>query len=495
MALILGIDIGKRSVRGALLKTSLRSHETERYVEVPIHRITEEGESQASVRAAVDELLGSLGVSPDGIVAAIDGTHASLRRVKIPAAARKRAADVLPFELEPLLPFPIDEAVLDHQEVREADGELELLAAAVPDGVVRDALESLQEVGIDPKELAVGAAALDGLLSTITPPAAEAWILVNLRDVHTDVCIVRDGAVELARTIDEGTDAAKKSPQALRHSLQQSLVKYRADGGPAPSRMLLMGEGSRDANLVSWLSSLFDVPTEALNLPASKSGGDVSPVFGLAWALAARGTRRGKRLDLRRGPFAVTRGASQLRENALLITACVLAVLLSYGFSAWARHRVLSEERDALAAQLETVTERHFGKGTKSARAARDLLLGGAQPGDPLPRFDAFRALAAISAAVPEGVVHDTRKLEVQLDELGHTGHFQLEGKLPDLTARDQVADALDANECIGELEKGKTSTAPGEDRKSYVLEGQIACPGSTPPGKGKGKQAKRGGR
>ena len=117
------------------------------------------------------------------------------------------------------------------------------------------------------------------------------------------------------------------------------------------------------------------------------------------------------------------------------------------------------------------------------------------QSSGPLPPYDAFRTLAAISAAVPTGVLHDTRKLEIQLDELGQTGKFQIDGKLPDLTARDQIAEALEANECFQELERGKTSSAPGEDRKTYMLEGLVACPGSIPQGKGKAKAAKRGGR
>ncbi len=494
MALILGIDIGARSVRGALLKTSLRTLETERYLEVPRMDLAPDSPPMAGVNAAIAELLASLPSAPDGIIAAIDGSRISLRRVKIPEAARKRTQEVLPFELDPLLPFPVDEAVVDYQEVEIRDGQLDLLTACVPEGVVEEALAQLAEVGLNPRELAVGAAALDGLLATLNPPAGEAWLLLDIGQNHTDVCVVRNGACELARTIDEGMEAIRARPQAMKHNLSHSVMKYRADGGPLISKVVVLGEGTEDPNLTGWIASVVGAEGEELVLPPAK--GSITPasaVFGKAWALAARTSRKGKRLDLRRGRFAVPRGVSQLREHALLAAVCALALVGSYVFSIWAQYRVVSEERDSLAKQLEQVTEQHFRDATSSPKRARELLEGGGKTTGPLPRYDAFRTLAAISAAVPAGVLHDARKLEIQLDELGQTGKFQIDGKVPDLTARDQIADALEANECIQEIERGRTSSAPGEDRKTYTLEGLVACPGSIPKGK-KGTPAKRGG-
>lgn len=492
MALILGLDIGKHSVRGALLKTSLRTVETERYLEIPIEKLGEAGSAQAATSAAVSELLTSLPSIPDAVIAAMGGTRVSLRRVKIPEAAKKRAHEVLPFELDPLLPFPVDETIIDFQEVETRDGQVDLLAACVPEAVVAEVLEQLASVGVNPRELAVGAVALDGLLATLAPAPGEAWMLLDVGSEQSELCIVRNGVCELARTLDEGIEAIRARPQSLRHSLSQSVMKFRADGGPAISKLVVMGEGTQDRNLPSWIASQLGIPGEILTLPSPK-GTSTPPaaVFGRAWALAARTSRRGKRIDLRRGRFAVPRGMSQLREYAVLAAVCSLALVGSYVFSIWAQYRVVSEERDALAAQLEAATQQHFLTPTSSPKRARELLEGGGKTSGPLPRYDAFRALGAISAAVPPSVVHDTRKLEIQLDELGQTGTFQIDGKLPDLTARDQVADALEANECIRELERGRTSSAPGEDRKTYTLEGLIACPGSMPQGK---KPARRGG-
>ncbi len=494
MATTLGIDIAQRSIRGALLKTGMRSMEVERYVEVPIPAIEAGAAHESVLSSAVRDLFAQLGQSPDHVIAAIDGARASLRVLSIPAAARKRAAEVLPFELDPLLPFPVEESLVDYQEVGTIGTEVSLLAAAVPESVVQEVIESFERLEIQPKELAVGAAALDGLAPFLAQPADEAWLLLHLDRDSGDLCVLRGGSCELARTVDEGVESLNTRPANFRNAVSQTIMKYRADGGPLISKVLLMGEESADPRLSDFLAQELNLPVERALLPRPKASQvEPSPVFGRALALAGRTVRRGKRLDMRKGRFALPGGVSQLREYALLIACCALALIMSYSFRVWAEYRVLGEERDALQEKLAKITERHFGESTKSPKRARELLEGGGATKDPLPRFDALRALGAISAAVPLTVTHDTRKLEISLDETGQTGSFELQGQLPDLTARDQVADALDGHECIEQLERGKTSTVPGQERKSYTLSGTIACPGAA---KAKGKsQGSKGGR
>jgi general secretion pathway protein L len=400
--------------------------------------------------------------------------------VSLPQAAKKRIADVLPFELEPLLPFAVDEALIDYQEVGVQGKELSILAAAVPEAALVELLDLLGGANVAPRELAVGAAALDGLLTFVTPAPEEATLLLHLDTNASDLCIVRGKSCELARTLNEGSESALTRPFLFRSALHQTLMKYRAEGGPALDRVLVMGQGADDPNVLTRIGEALSVPVEAVMLPSTTgSESAVAPVFGKALALAGRSVRRGKRIDLRKGKYALPRGMSQLRDHALLASICALVVVMSYAFSVWAEYRGLSEERDALALKLSKVTEQHFAESTQSAKRARELLEGGGQQRDPLPRFDAFRALGAISAAVPESITHDTRRLEISLDEGGQTGSFELQGQLPDLAARDVVAEALDAHDCIEQLERGKTSTAPGQDRKNYTLGGVLSCPGA----------------
>ena len=496
MATTLGIDIGKRSIRGALIRTSLRSFAIERYLEVNIEALSPTTPRADSVQLALRELLDQLGEAPHAIVTAIDGARASLRALELPQAAKKRIAEVLPFELEPLLPFPIDEAIVDYQEIGVRGTELAIMAAAVPESAVAELLSSLALAQVEPRELAVGGAALDGLLAFFPAPEEGATLMLHLDRDWSDVCVVRGRSCELARTLNEGADGALNRPFAFRAALHQTVMKYRSEGGPMIENVLVMGEDAEDPVVLMRIGEALamppTVPLEAVTLPPTQgSEAAVSPRFGRALALAGRTLRRGKRIALRKRKFAPPRGVSQLRDYALLASVCAGVIVMSYAFSVWAEYRVLSEERDALALKLSKVTEQHFGEATSSPKRARELLEGGGLNRDPLPRFDAFRALGAISAAVPQSIVHDTRRLEIALDEGGQTGTFMLQGQIPDLAARDVVAEALDAHDCIEQLERGKTSSMPGQDRKNYTLEGLIACPGAKRAKSGQKQRAK----
>jgi general secretion pathway protein L len=487
MAITLGIDIGARSIRGAVIRSSLRSLGVERYLEVNIEALTADAPRVELIQAALRELYAQLPEAPDTCVVAVDGARASLRTVSVPQAAKKRIAEVLPFELDPLLPFPIDEAVLDYQEVGARGSEFMLLAAAVPEAAVAETLALLAGAGIEPRELAVGGAALDGLLTFLSVPDEGTVLLLHLDTLTSDVCIVRGKSCELGRTLNEGAEGALAHPFMFRTALHQTLMKYRAEGGPIIDKAIVMGVGADDPAILARIEEALSIPVESVTLPVVM-GSELlpSPLFGRALALAGRTARRGKRIDLRKGKFAPPRGMSQLRDYALLAAVCVLAIMMSYTFSVWAQYRALSEERDALAGKLGKVTEQHFAESTQSPKRARELLEGGGIKVDPLPRFDAFRALGAISAAVPDTILHDARRLEITIDDSGQTGTFALQGQIPDLTARDMVAEALDAHDCIEEVERGKTSSM-GE-RKNYTLEGVIACPGAK---KTKGKKTK----
>jgi general secretion pathway protein L len=484
MARILGLDISDTAVRGALVTTTLRTQQVSRYVEVPIAPPTEGEDQPNPLHAAVQELLGALDPPPDSIIVALDGRQASLRTLDLPAGAAKRVAEVLPFELEPILPFPIEEAVIDHQVVERTPTTLRLLTAAVPKERVAARLAALREAGLEPRQMAVGGAALDGLVPLLPALSEEgAHILVHLDDSATDVCIVRSGQCQLARTLSGGMRDVRSGRRAhLESQLRHTLAGYRGTGGATFSRAFLAGEAAMYPQALEWLQGVLEVETQVLPLPPVPGADDAHrPLFGRATALAGRVLGRGKHLDLRRGEFAPQRTANVLRKHARLAAICAGVVFASFVFSVYARWTVLADERQVLGAQLEAVTEDLFDKPTADPVRAREILEGKKGPEDPLPRFDAYDALESISELIPEELTHkhDTRRLQIDFDDEAHEGRFDLQGTVASVAERDRVADALEGHPCFHDLEKGRTTPGPGNEGLNYQLEAIIRCPGA----------------
>lgn len=521
MARILGLDIGRSALRAVLVRTSMRHVEMDRFIEVPLAPATDPQGRAEALAAGLAELVAIVARPADEVIVALDGREGSLRIVELPAGAAKRIGEVLPFELNDVLPFEITDAVVDHQPIDKTDTLLRVLAAAAPRARVETLLAELKASAIDPKEVAVGAAALDGLRLLVPELNAPGPLMVACIGVdRTDVCVLEKGACTFARTTDGGVELLSRGQQMqLASSLKRTLAAYRAAGHPPPSRVYLGGDAATHADsMLPWLTetlgieaSLVAVPdrrepatkrkpsapvlegegaTEAtpepnaelvLGASAIPSASHERAKFAFAAALAARVASRGKRLDLRQGPLAYTKAMGTLRSQGKRIAIAAAPVLVAFLFATWARHAVLDDERERLQTQLAEVTREVFDEETRDPAAARALLEGGRRIADPIPKFTAWDALDAISAAIPQEIQHDARRLTIEIDDESREGRIELQGLVASLAERDTIAANFEAHPCFDEIKPGPTSPGPNNTGLNYRLEAEIHCPGDEP--------------
>ena len=478
MSLVLGLEITPRTVRGAFLKTALRGSEMERYVEVAIPQSAEDQPEGDALRAAVAQVIASASRTPDRIVAALDGDAVSLRFIDLPIGVEKKVADVLPGELEAVLPFDIEEAVVDYQIVGRDQTTLRVMTAAAPRRNVAARLSELQNAGVDPRELAVGAAVFDGLGGLLDESLAGRTVLIiDVGADSTDFAVLTDGHCAFARTVSGGMDLVESGRRAeLGAALQRTLAGYRAQRTEEPSIILLAGETAPMESARRWLSDQLGMECGTVQLPAAPGADDDAlPKFAKPAALAARAISRRKQIDLRQGEFASKAAASEIRKHLKLIAACFVAILLSFGASLGARYQVAKTEQERLTAQLADVSQDLLGEKARTALQARELLTAGPQVDDPLPRFDAYDVLEAISESIPADIKHDTRRLMIEIDDDGESGRFEIQGTVGSIAERDRLVEGLQAHRCFADAEKGSISTAVA-DRKDYKVAVKVYC-------------------
>ena len=449
----------------------------ELYAEAPISRAADQSETEA-IRKAVGRVLSEAERAPDRIVAALDGEAASLRLLDLPLGVEKKIAEVLPGELEAVLPFDIDEAVVDFQIVGRDETTIQLMAVAAPRDNVAARLRQLQEVGADPRELAVGAAVFDGLGGLIGESLEGRTVLIIDVGAHaTDFAVLTNGRCTFARTVSGGVDLVESGKRGLLGSaLQRTLATYRAQRAEDPSLILLSGETAPMESARQWLSEQLGIECGTVPLPsASGADEDTLPKFAKAAALASRAITRRKQLDLRQGEFASKAAAGELRRHLRLIAVCVAAVLLSFIVSLGARYRVARTEHDELTQRLAEVSQDLLDEEVKSALHARELLTAGPRIDDPLPRFDAYDVLEAISESIPVEIQHDTRRMLIEIDDDGQSGRFEIQGTVGSIAERDTLVESLQAHRCFSNVDKGSISTAVG-DRKDYKVAVKVEC-------------------
>lgn len=480
MARWLGIDVSSDALRGAVVRTALRKLEIERYVEIPLTG-PEEGPARAlELTDAARNLLAAVGATPDGIVVSMGGKDVSLRVVELPAAARKRLGEVLPFELETLLPYDPHDAVVDHQPIAEDATGVRLLVAAVLKTKVVAELERWRAVGLEPRELAAGAASLDGLAG-VAPgiSAAGSALLVELGDHHMDVCAIVAGRCAGARTLDVGMLDMPDAADEARRELQRTLASLRAAGLGAELPAYFCGSGAGGQGVREWLSHALGRDVQALELPAGTSGRTAgTAIFGRALALAARAALGKRRIDLRKGDLAATAGAGSLGSHLNTALIGTVIVVVAAMCSLKAQQSLLVSEEEALTAELASVTKEVLGETIEDVALA-EAKIKNPKSSDPLPRFDAFDAVSALSSAIPSEVSHEVRRLRIEIADEKAEGRFELQGSLDTLGHRDALVAALENHPCFKDIQPGKTTAAGGETaRVSYQIEAKLQCPG-----------------
>ena len=112
---ILGLDIGSYSIKAALFETTFRSYElTDLFESAPFAADELAPEDRPVViTEAILRLLQDHSIAAPTVVTAISGMGVSTRILTLPLPARQ-VSRVLPFELEPFLPFDLDEIIVDH---------------------------------------------------------------------------------------------------------------------------------------------------------------------------------------------------------------------------------------------------------------------------------------------------------------------------------------------------------------------------------------------
>jgi general secretion pathway protein L len=497
MARYVGIDIGATQIKVAVVRGTVRKYVVERLVAIDRSR------NDGAILGAVDVTGAPLVVQTtedvlreaakesaeggDPLSVGFDGSQTYVRSLEIPAAVRRRLAEVLPFELEAQLPCDIDDAVFDHRARVGTAASLPqpVLVAAARMDQVRERIDLvLRTLGREPDHVAPGAFPLADLAAALTPfrhPGARA--IVDLGYDQSELLVLEGAEPVFARTLSRGVFGMPQSAAFLAREIRQTFSAYKAAGGTEPSSVFITGGGALVHDLSRWLAGELQLPVE--NLPLAEIEG-LEPEkrpdahrFARAVGIALAGNPRRRGLDLRRGPLSFERGYGFIREKIPLLVGLGATILVSFLFATWARARNLNADRKTLELALMQTTRDVLGEATSDVERTNELLSSKApaQDDDPLPRADAMDVLVQISELIPTGTMkHDIEKLDVSRQP---SGGFKvtIQGVAPTGADVSTIESNLKAFRCFQNPTVTKKTKAIADDRQKYTLETELRCP------------------
>ncbi len=402
----------------------------------------------------------------------------TLRQVALPFADPKKAAAVVPFELEGQVPFDIDAAVVTHELLESGRDGCRFLAAAAPIDRIAEVIDA-HGGGGQPQVILPEAVGLFHFARAVSAGRPGSLLFVDMRPGRALLVQIADGHWQGAHAVNvawqEGPELSDDDGMALLRAAHSLWL----EAGVMPDGAVLVGDvddGSRFAESLG----LPPVPLAEFGASLSAlSGGKLSEpeishhALAIGLGLAAIDGKR--TLNLRGGPFALAEAAEGVVLRRLSgMGVGVLVVLVVLWGNAWVRHQAaqtaFNNAKAALVAQYKSafpdagkiVDPVKQAKNAFKQLSTRALLYGG-------NGYTPLGYLDAVSRSIP-------KELSIDVYEFSIEGtRMRIEADAASFDAIDQIKAQLVAMEGVSDVRVSDAKMNSRGDRVKFRVHATLA--------------------
>jgi Tfp pilus assembly PilM family ATPase len=314
------LDIGAEGIRFALfVRHEGHSLELERQGYVLLEPV--DGMAREAVVAkAVRRLMHDVPPACRRARISIEGQSVFFRSVKLPPVAPDKLEQTIRHEAVQNIPFPIDEVVWGSHVFDRSAAELEVLLVAAKAEIVDGLVHAVGANGLFVESVEAAPVALVNAVRCNYPNMEEPLLLVDVGPQSASLVFI-DASRVFSRTLPVSAGAL---PQLLQE-VGRSMAFHGQQGGRAPQRILLAGEGIDPDHF----SERLGVPTECFNpLRMIRHDDSISDAgcLGVAVGLAAGKAEHAIGIELL--PDALTQERNLQRRLPLWMACAGLVVLI-----------------------------------------------------------------------------------------------------------------------------------------------------------------------
>ena len=359
----LGLDIQNTALAAVLIESGLKGNWIRAHSYIPFPDGSDEVQG---LEAALEALVSKVDIAGCSCIASFPAERVFFRNMSVPFKQANKIKQVLPFELEPTMPIPIERLVIDFHRIETGGDEstTRLIAATVDSERMQGFLDLLSGWGIDPEIVTAGGFPAALCLSRLGD-IPENSVLVDLKGDKGTLFVLSAGQLHLVRTIPSGSLEAARVEMLCRN-IRRTLIAHENKGDSPtgwPEKVFLSGPALSDNGAEVDFAKHLQIPVQRADLL-----NDVDVRLNNrpteAWqpnrmnnalALALTEAVGIKALNFRKGPFAVTRRWDEHRKrivrSAILLGALVALVFTNVLIDYFAQQKKLS----ALNAEIREI--------------------------------------------------------------------------------------------------------------------------------------------
>ena len=154
-----------------------------------------EGDRSAYIVATIREIMADCGIKPSPVLLSVSGQSVFSRFVKLPPVDREKVDQIIRYEAQQNVPFPIEELVWDYQLIGGASGEIDVMLAAVKAEIIEQLIGAIEQADLDPDLVDVAPMALYNAVRYNYSDLPRCTLVVDIGARSTDLIFIEQGRV------------------------------------------------------------------------------------------------------------------------------------------------------------------------------------------------------------------------------------------------------------------------------------------------------------
>ncbi len=154
-----------------------------------------ETERMAYISGAIQSLMRDHGIAPAPLMMTISGQAVFPRFVKLPPVTRDKVKQIIQYEAEQNVPFPIDEVVWDYQLIGGVDGEMNVMLVAVKIENVKRLTDCVVSADLEPEIVDVAPMALYNTVRFNYPELTECVMVLDIGARSSNLIFIEDNRI------------------------------------------------------------------------------------------------------------------------------------------------------------------------------------------------------------------------------------------------------------------------------------------------------------
>jgi type IV pilus assembly protein PilM len=197
MQRILALDIGASSIKlGEFVTLKAGGIELVGFGVSPLH-IDPQSDSDRvpQLISTIKELMHDRGIKSGPVTLCVSGQSVFSRFVKLPPVDKEKVYQIILYEAQQNVPFPMNEVVWDYQLIGRGEGELDVMLAAIKSDIIVELTDAVEAAGLQTDLVDVSPMALYNAVRYNYSDRAECTLVIDIGARSTDLIFLEQSRV------------------------------------------------------------------------------------------------------------------------------------------------------------------------------------------------------------------------------------------------------------------------------------------------------------